>query len=449
MVEETLYPFDDGIDDGIESENVLIDLQDNHQEQARQLAQAMDNSSRQWSVFQQALALSGFQAWISERQPELTIDTSKASVRQPAYANVIDAVCHCKVGEFVICLLPIWGLEETDEVLVPRAVIDLPEYAAHFYVLVAIDESQELAEIQSFLHYGQMKQICSEIGPDMDWHYPLSAEAFNGEVSELLLDLTCLAPEGITLPAVPPDRKVVLRQLRPVLEPILPQLHSQPLWKVLSWEQAATVLTSPDLLMWLQHRPNIAEGIVQTTLTDLWQLISQSAVNVYRWTQEQIDISTTSGWNLALESAARSRTSEGRSRYQPNQKLAALLRDLPVELPPETVATGHVYQDVPFIHKPVRVYAVVWPQPHLVDTWDLLVIAGALPGDDPPDGLQLRISDVTGTLVEETLIAETNQAYIYGQVEGTFDERFLVTLTDTNGEVISLTPFEYQPEVVS
>ncbi len=58
--------------------------------------------------------------------------------------------------------------------------------------------------------------------------------------------------------------------------------------------------------------------------------------------------------------------------------------------------------------------------------------------------VQLRISDQTGILAEEKLDYQQNQSYLLAQIEGTYDEKFLVTLTTSDGEIQVSQLFEYR-----
>jgi hypothetical protein len=127
-------------------------------------------------------------------------------------------------------------------------VLDLPEFTAHFYVVIGIEEDLEIAAIRGFLRYDQLVNYQSELQPEVDWNYHLPLAWFNREPNELLLYLQCLAPTAIPLPEIPTHRQASLRRMQTPLLNLLPQLHSRPLWQVLTWEQATAVLTSLNYL---------------------------------------------------------------------------------------------------------------------------------------------------------------------------------------------------------
>ena len=116
------------------------------------------------------MALFAFEEWLYEREPSLTVNTENSSTLQHQYANLIDAVCNLEVGNFQVCLIPSMLLTH-EEIAIPRAAIDLPEYTAHFYVVIGVDEELEIAAVIGFLRYDQLLNIIAELQPEADWNY--------------------------------------------------------------------------------------------------------------------------------------------------------------------------------------------------------------------------------------------------------------------------------------
>ena len=161
----------------------------------------------------------------------------------------IEAACNLKVGKFKVCLVAI-GTATDEVVALPRAVIDLPEFTAHFYVVVEIIEELEQATIHSFLRYDQLlkRQRSVNLIPEPDWTYNLPLAWFETNVDDLLLYLRCLEPHAIPLPKT--SSLPVSNSRREAVEVLLSQTDSLDgeLWQVLTWEQGAIMLTTPDLL---------------------------------------------------------------------------------------------------------------------------------------------------------------------------------------------------------
>ena len=424
-------------------ETLLLDSK--HFEEAENISRNNQIVSRQWSNYLQALAFVSFEAWLQEREPSLTVTRAGCSVFQPEVASVIDAVCHLLVGEFRVCLIPTLQLT-ADEVAIPRAVVDIAEYAAHFYVVVALDEEAEVATIRGFLRYDQLIHYRNELQPDFDWNYPLPSTWLNTDANELLLNLQCLDPAAIALPAPADNDLAALARGQAGLVNLLPQIVERPLWEVLTWEQAVDVLTQPYLLHWLyQYQTEPAPARHQeliTALGDLLKILTRKAMNVRLWMEKRLDdLATEVSWQMVPEAALvrETRRFDDRSIVQTLGELLEESLELE-ERPPENA--GRVYQDIALTDGTyLRLYAVVWPIDE--QNWTLVIIVGARPGDLPPYGLQLRVSDQTGVLVEESLVEAQNLAYLFAQVEGTHDDVFLVTLTSASGAIHELDPFAF------
>ena len=128
-------------DDWVEFEELTetIPLEPEQLDQAVELSSQVGNEDRKWQIYLQALTLLSFEEWLRKREPEMSLDREHSSVVQPKYANEIDAVFNLRVSEFKVCLIP--NITLTDkEATIPRAVVDLPEFTAHFYVVIGIEE---------------------------------------------------------------------------------------------------------------------------------------------------------------------------------------------------------------------------------------------------------------------------------------------------------------------
>jgi hypothetical protein len=427
-----------------------IDLSPAIFDQALTLSSQIPNEERQWQTYLNALALGGFEEWLGSRATDLTLNQEQCSILQPSIANVIDAVSHLKVGEFKVCLIATGSLTD-EEVTLPRAVVDLPEFVPHFYVLVAVQEEQETATIQGFLSYEQLmnKQRRSKIEPEEDWTYQLPLSWFESNPDRLLLNLRCLEAAAISLPESMSNRSMQLAGMRSQLESLLPELHSpdQQLWQVLNWEQGSVVLTNPELLNWvyqLQQRSGQANAItsLRKHLADTLQMLTQPAVNAGRWLLGELDeLAQELSWVLLPSLAP---ATAMRSPAEEFQAIVTQLKQTEVEIPLE--ARG-AYRDLRLAGMPLRLYAITWPL--LCDSipeWTLLLVLGATPGSNLPPDLLLRVSDQTGILVERVLDAQQRNSYFFTRVVGTWDEKFIVTVSLPSGIEQTLPPFSFNPE---
>lgn len=428
-------------------------------EEAVQLSQAVYNEPTQWQTYLNALGLFGFKTWLNERNSDLTFDQNRCSLYQPELAQEIEAVCDLQINQFKVCLIVTGSLLDTT-VTVPRAVVDLPEYTAHFYVLLEVQEELETVTVSGFFSYQDWSNQTAKLSlsADEDWTYQIPLQWFNPEPDNLLLNLRCLEPSAISLP-IPTAREANLSAVETELQTALPQLTSQEsgqkpkLWQVLNWEAGKAVLRYRELLHWVYDLKNpvktsateISSESSQNPaiyLSDLLKLLTQPAMNVGRWLWDELDhLAQELSWVLVPELSAAS------ALRSPSEEFEAIVRELQdsgVEIPAQ--ARG-AYQDLLLGGIPLRVYALTWS---LVSSttpeWTLLLILGTPSGTSLPEHIQLRVSDATGILVEQGLNSDDDYPYLFTRVVGGWDEKFLVTVSLTPELEETLPPFGFSPE---
>ena len=441
----------DVIDDWLEFEDFseTIPFYEEQLSQALELSNLVGNESRKWQVYLQGLTLLSFEEWLRKREPEISLDKEHSSVLQPKYANAIDAVCNLRIGEFKLCLIPTISFTD-EEITIPRSVVDLPEFKAHFYVVIGIEEELEVAAIRGFLRHDQLVNYQPQLQPEADWTYQLPIAWFNREPNELLLYLQCLDPSAIPLPEIPNNRQGTLARMQAALLTLLPQLRNRPLWQVLTWEQGAAVLTTPDLLNWYQ---SITENTVAVTnhLSDLLQILTQQAVNVRQWLDDQMDQVMQLSWEVLPAPSPvrgtgstreqRAAFSLRRTEQNPSQDLEEILRQINLSNELEIPAIAFcAYRDLTLGSR-LRLFAVSWSLPD-DDGWTLLLILKVISGNESPSRITLRVSDQASVLVEESLESDRNDEYIFTQLAGSYEDKFLATITSATGEV-QIPPFEF------
>ncbi|MCL6435671.1 MAG: DUF1822 family protein [Leptolyngbyaceae cyanobacterium HOT.MB2.61] len=371
-----------------------ITLEPSHLIQAANLSSQV-NPERQWQVYLNALALFSFEQWLQRRSGVFTLNYEHCSLMQPSYAEAIPAVCNLEVNQFRLCLLAVGDRDDT--VMIPAAAVDLPEFVDHFYVVLEVHEEQQQATIQGVLRYDQLVRYrqSQPIQVDADQNYAVPYTWFDADPDSLLLYLRCLNPAAIALPTAASDRP-------------------------------------PSLAHWLQF-------------------ITQPAINASLWLREQWDeVAQEFSWILlpppVAASALRSPITDS-FRRSPGEEFEAIVQQLErsgLRLP--TQARG-AYRDWIMANIPLRLYAVVGELPPVEGTpeWSLLLVLGAQPGANLPQDISLEISDPNGILVQRSLDVQTNGDYLVAQVSGTWDEKFLVSITLPNGERLTLPPFTFQP----
>lgn len=420
-------------------------------ERALDISDKIPNELKQWQVYLNSLALSAFENWLWERGIAKNINQEKCTILQPKFASVIDVVTNLQVGDFKICLIATGNLAD-ETVVLPRVVIDLPEYIPHFYVVVEVLEEQEATNISAFLSYQEVRERCasSHLQPDSHWNYHFSMSWFDDNPDNLLLYLRCLESDAIALPVIPTHRRAILSRFESELINLLPQLQSpeRELWEILTWEQAIAVLTSPDLLNWIynlqtQAFPEVKPQLSVSYLPDLLKLMTQPVLNAGRWLWNELDeVAQDFSWVLLPSLTP---TSAMRSPAEEFEMIVAQLRDRKEEIPLESRAA---FKDIAIAGVPLRLYAVTW---HLISEsekpeWALLVILGAPALNSLPHHVKLRISDQNNILVKRGLEAGSHDSYIFTRVVGNWDEKFLVSVSLMDGVEVTLPTFAFDLE---
>ncbi|MEM8831825.1 MAG: DUF1822 family protein [Cyanobacteria bacterium P01_G01_bin.19] len=428
-----------------------IELTPEQVDRAVELSDRLEDSERQWRTYLNCLALFGFTTWLESRESSFSIDDANCSVYQPHYANYIDGVFNLIVGEYKICLLTN-GVTIDELVTVDRALIDLPEYAAHFYVSINVVEEQQEVSIGSFISHNEIlthKQTAN-LTADTDWTYELPLAWFNREADDLLLQLRCLEPNAIILPATASNN------IQSQLEPLIPQLQSgNALHQILTWEQGAVILSNPNLLSWLDelqtNRLNVRNALasLRANFSTTMAEVTQQAINVKAWLSDELDeLAQNLAWTLLPAPAFAPtglRDLQVINRESPAEEFEAIvsqLRDSGEDIPPE--ARG-ACQDFYVANHEMRLFAVTWAIEETPETpeWTLLLVLGAKPNNYLPQGLKLELKQ-DDTLLDERVVPEdTADSYLYTQVIGELDEQFTVNVRLNNGETFVFPNFAF------
>ena len=128
-----------------------------------------------------------------------------APLSRPAFANLLSAACNLTVGEFQLCAIPIGALGD-DRIEIPRAAIDLPQFAAHFYVLVEVLEDCGYVQIAGVAPRQHLTELCQQTqGTTGDrgeesWSYLCPTTWFEYSKDDLLLWLRAADASQMELP---------------------------------------------------------------------------------------------------------------------------------------------------------------------------------------------------------------------------------------------------------
>lgn len=403
------------------------DLLPEHFQQAARLSKSIRWSQQRWQVYLCALGVLGFEQWLKERAPDLCFQQRSATIWRPAYANLMAAACNIQVGSFKLCLVISNSL--TKEHSVPFAVFDIPNFAAHFYVLMQVEEEEQQVAVSGFMNYEQY--LCYReaqgLQVERDWTYALPTSWLNSDPDALLLNLRCLDASAIELPSTTSITQTdAIAALRQKLVTLQPQLLTQELWKLLTVKEATMLLSNPELVNWVYRA---ATGS-----------LVQPLINVGFWLRNQLDaVAQELGWTLMPLPAL----PQMRSFQEDFNQIRAGLDGQGIHIP--SVARG-AFRDLDCERGSLRLYAVTWVLSETSDNseWMLLIALGSQPQAPMPKTLKLEVRDETQPLFGQSL-ADTSQGILYAQVIGKWGERFWVTVT-ADEDVFEIPPFGLEVE---
>jgi hypothetical protein len=423
-------------------------------QQAVKWSDRLPNEDSQWFTYLNGLMVAGFQTWLAERAPDLTLQTQRCTILKPEIANLLDAVCHLEVAGWTICLIRLEaGDDET--ALVPRAVIELPEFAAHLYLLVEVLEEEEEIILHGSLNGDRLAawQRSHPFVPHSNWTYALPLDWFDPALTHLVVSLRCADLIQPTLPEVP-ERKPLPSHQWTELTTALSCLGQaeQPLWTGLSWEQGATLFTHPDLAHWLyqEQLQQNSELPAQPLMPRSEIGLNQTVINSWIWIQDQLDqASHLWGWTMqpALAGELRSAEPSQSSKQRTYGMAIAALRDRGITLPSQDY---NACLDFNLGADPLRLRAIPIPalpsaeNPEPILEWRLVLILDAQPDQTLTPGTTLQVSDDQEVLDHQ--VVDQDSDYLFSCVVGGWDEQFTVTIQNADGLSLTFPPFAFQPD---
>lgn len=395
-----------------------------HLQRSLSLTESIHLSQQRWAVYLCALGTLGFEQWLKERAPDLEIQIDSASIWQPAIANLVAAACNIQVGAFKICVIT--ASVFNDQHSIPHAVLEIPDFAAHFYVLMQVQEEEQQVAISGFINYEQYRshQQTAKLQIERDWTYTLPQSLFNSNPNALLLNLRCLNPDAIQLPANIPVEINKVVALKQKLIRLKPQLKKQYIWDLLTVNESITLFSNPDLINWVYQaaKPSLLQPII----------------NVGSWLNNQIDTVTQElGW-LLMPLPAFSEMRSVRSLQESFDPIRASLEQQGVYIP---ASARGAYRDLDSPQSSIRMYAITWEVTETPDNpeWTLLIVLGSQPQSTIPNTLTLEVRDETQQLFEQSL-TDPSQGILYSQVIGSLNEQFSVIVT-ADDNVFEIPPF--------
>ena len=437
---DLLLDFDAFSESGIELTSEQVD-------RAVELSDRLLDPERQWQTYLNSLALFGFETWLESRDHNLTLNAANCSVYHPSYVNYINGVFNLTINAYKICLVTN-GVAIDDLIALDRAVVDLPEYAAHFYVLLDVIEEQQEVALNSFISHDDLCRNHNLVA-DADWTYEVPLAWFNPELDDLLLQLRCLEPNPLNLPQAADS------DVRGQLESLIPQLQSgQPLHRVLSWSQGAAILRNSDLLSWLYelqtNQPSQTNALasLRDRLNSTVSEVARRSIDVKAWLANELDeLAQNLAWSLLPTPAfapSGLRDLEVVNRESPAAEFEAIVTQLRASGEDIPEAAAGAYQDLAIANQSLRLFAIAWTIEEISGTpeWSLLLVLGARPDSYLPQGAKLKIAEGNTLLDEKTVAEDTADSYLYTQVIGELEEEFTANIT-LNNDTITLPNFAF------
>lgn len=159
------------------------------------------NANNSWQGYLNTLALLAFEAWLSDGISTGTGAGNSGKVISRDISAIATAG-NLKVDDFKFCTIATEHL--LDEIVnIPQEVIENPELAAHFYVLLEVLEEEEEVIIKGFLPYNQLVEIKSNLEQTIsDGCYQLPLYLFDLEPNHLLSYHRYVQASEFALPVV-------------------------------------------------------------------------------------------------------------------------------------------------------------------------------------------------------------------------------------------------------
>lgn len=352
---------------------------------ATECSESATSEAAQWQTYLNALALLGVEQWLQERAPDLPLDSHWLSDR-PLHASspALDRLTEIQIGAFKLQLIAVEDVEET-VVPLPRGVVESPEATPTFYLLVEV-----LEELDQVCIYGYLRQ------------------------DELVKQrqATSLPQEGETNTLVP-----------------------------LTWFEA-----DPDTLLLYLHCLEPTTVATVAAAKEPHAAPAERPMNVGLWLQSQLDaVAQELAWVLLPPlSVGTSMRGFHPLAAEFETMLAELTEQESIDIPPD--ARG-AYRDLQWENLSLRLHVATWQLPSEGSTteWVLLVLLGTQLHTVLPYGIQLQVRDAM-QILEQPMLTEPLQSYLYAQVIGMQQEQFWVTISLANGAAITLPPFTFSTE---
>lgn len=349
------------------------------------------------------------------------------------------------LGNQRLVLIPSDALD-TEEFCVPQEWVDIPQWAADYYLGIQVDVEQGELHCWGYTSHRTLK---TQSHYDPIYHtYALEHKAMIPDLDLLWVAQDLDLKEKAPLPPLPQLTSIEADHFLTQLSqpsPYSPRLD-------LAFTHWAALLANDDWRQQLyqarlQHRAGVTSGDVAIPPMAHAPLptLRDTVINTAVWLQDQLDqVAQNLSWVLLPAFAPepvglRSQTPE----------LDAILAQLQHKSVAIPRTARSAYHNLQVGANQLRLYAVTWPRisTEAIPEWFLLLILLGQPNHRLTPGTKLRIRDATGILIERELHTRSIHQYIYGGVSGTWSETFGVTITLADGASLTLPEFAFNPAI--
>ena len=171
-----------------------IDLEPEDFQQATLLSRHFNNEAQKWQAYLKILALFALQRWLSDRH--LTLDNQIESLASNQIISS-EPISNLQVGGFKVCLVTNESIVN-EGIEISEKMINSPDFAAHFYIVIQVLVEEEEAIITGFIRYDKL--INQSLQKNEIGNYLLSLPELNYDSSHLILNFKYLSPVAIKIP---------------------------------------------------------------------------------------------------------------------------------------------------------------------------------------------------------------------------------------------------------
>jgi hypothetical protein len=426
----------------IAPERLWLAYSSSDRERAKLASQCHANPTASQNAYLNRLCLDVFDRWVRENW-----ETAPAAwPDERELASIWEAVngTALVLDRTRLVLIPSDALD-TEMLSVPQEWVDIPKWAADYYLAVQIDLEGDWLCIWGYTTHRTLK---TKGNYDPIWRtYSLEREAIVPDLEVMRVAAAMGLKETAEVSPLPalisPAAETLIHQLSQP-SPYSPRLEVE-------FDRWAAILERDDWRsqLYRQRQQNASVGADLSAAKPHLEPKSRETINVGLWLQERMDrLAREMSWvllpPLILEGVA------VRSLRSPVREIAGVVAQLQsqgIEIP---ITARSAYQDLLLGDSSLRLYAVTWltMPAESVPQWFLLLVLTPQFGDRLLPETTMQISDESELLNATTLPLHASDDYIYAAVSGTWSETFSVTLSLANGTFLTLPPFAFDPELL-